>query len=156
MTNGISRIVFTAIAFAFLSIAAHAATQRYSAQLTAAAQVPPDTSVGTGTFTATLNSETRTFSYTLRFEGLTGPATAAYVHGPAARGVNAGVVIPLGINPVSAVYGSETLTDDQMKQLEAGLWYVAVHTSAHPGGEIRGQIVKRLNAVKKAGGGQKN
>jgi len=32
------------------------------------------------------------------------------------------------------------LTPDQATQFAAGQWYVNVHTSAHPGGEIRGQV----------------
>ena len=32
------------------------------------------------------------------------------------------------------------MTDAQIKELEAGKWYVNVHTAANPGGEIRGQV----------------
>ena len=31
--------------------------------------------------------------------GLSGPATAAHFHGPAAAGANAGVAVPIGTNP---------------------------------------------------------
>ena len=40
--------------------------------------------------------------------------------------------------------GSATLTDAQAAELMAGQWYVNVHTAAHPGGEIRGQVVKGM------------
>jgi hypothetical protein len=28
----------------------------------------------------------------------------------------------------------------QVDQLKQGLWYVNLHTAAHPGGELRGQV----------------
>jgi hypothetical protein len=96
MTNGLPRVAFTAIAFTILSITAQAATQRYSAQLKGSAVVPPNNSVATGTFVATFDSETKAMTYTLQFERLTGPATSAHIHGPAGKGANAGVVLPVG------------------------------------------------------------
>ena len=30
--------------------------------------------------------------------------------------------------------------DQQLEQLRGGLWYVNIHSTAHPGGEIRGQL----------------
>ncbi len=39
--------------------------------------------------------------------------------------------------------GSAKLTDAQMTDLEAGKWYVNVHTKANPGGEIRGQVMMK-------------
>ena len=73
---------------------------------------------------------------------LTGPATAAHIHGPANRKQSAGVVAPLGDkSPSSPIAGSINLTDDQVKMLQSAKLYVNVHTAASPGGEIRGQIV---------------
>ena len=40
----------------------------------------------------------------------------------------------------SPIKGEATLTDAQAADLLAGRWYVNVHTRAHPGGEIRGQV----------------
>jgi hypothetical protein len=123
----------------FLS-AASAAMLNFSATMNAASEVPPKTSAGSGDVLATLNTATKEFTYTVTFQNLTGPATAAHFHGPAAAGANAGVVIPLGNNPTSPIHGSKALTDAQIADLEAGKWYVNVHTAANPGGEIRGQV----------------
>ncbi|MGQ0676601.1 MAG: CHRD domain-containing protein [Rhodospirillales bacterium] len=38
--------------------------------------------------------------------------------------------------------GSATLTDAQLKDLMAGMWYVNVHTQKNAPGEIRGQVMK--------------
>ena len=38
--------------------------------------------------------------------------------------------------------GMATLTPEQAKELVDGKWYFNLHTSANPGGEIRGQILK--------------
>lgn len=128
-----------------LAFAAHAETVTFRADMNAATEVPakaaPD---ATGTATATFDTQTRKFDYTASWQGLTGPATAAHFHGPAAPGLNAGVQVKIGdANPSSPTTGSATLTEDQAKQLEAGQWYANVHTAANPGGEIRGQLMKR-------------
>ena len=95
-----------------------------------------------GHFTATLNGTTLT--YTLTFRQLSGPASAAHIHGPAARKVNAGVLVPLCTPCTSPVHGTVTLTQSQISDMTAGKTYVNVHTAKNPGGEIRGQI----NAVR--------
>jgi hypothetical protein len=125
----------------FLS-AASAAMVDFHATLDAKSEVPPTTSTGSGDLLATLDTGSKKLSYTLTFYGLTGPATAAHFHGPAAPGANAGVAVPInGPNPTSPVTGSATLTADQIKDLQAGKWYVNVHTAANKGGEIRGQVM---------------
>ena len=88
----------------------------------------------------TLDTATRQLVYTVTFQGLTGPATMAHFHGPAAAGVNAGIVVKLGDHPTSPIKGSAQLTEAQAADLEAGKWYANVHTAAHPSGEIRGQL----------------
>ncbi len=124
-----------------LLTAASAATIDYKATMSGKSEVPPTASTGNGDVLATLNTGTKQLSYTMTYMGLTGPATAAHFHGPAEAGANAGVVIPIGTNPPSPTSGTVTLTDDQMKDLEAGKWYANVHTAANKGGEIRGQMM---------------
>jgi hypothetical protein len=88
-----------------------------------------------------LDTNSKQLSYTITFFGLSGPATAAHFHGPAAPGANAGVAVPIATNPTSPVTGSVTLTDAQMADLQAGKWYANVHTATNKGGEIRGQMM---------------
>ena len=132
--------LLAAVFAAGLLSAASAAKVNFSATLDGKSEVPPTASTGTGDLLATLDTSTKNLTYTLTFSGLTGPATAAHFHGPAAPGKNAGVLIPIGTNPTSPATGSATLTDDQIKQIESGMWYVNVHTAANKGGEIRGQV----------------
>ncbi len=120
--------------------AASAATINFSTTMSSASEVPPKTSAGTGDALASLDTATKTLTYTVTFQNLTGPATAAHFHGPAAAGTNSGVAVPLGNNPTSPIHGSAKLTDAQIADLRAGKWYVNVHTAANPGGEIRGQV----------------
>lgn len=125
---------------------ASAANQYFEATLSGKSEVPPNTSAGSGELLATLDTTTKTLSYTLTFEGLSGPATAAHFHGPAAAGANAGVTVMIGKDLTGVVSGKATLTDDQIKQLTGGTWYVNVHTDANKGGEIRGQVMKKSEA----------
>jgi hypothetical protein len=93
------------------------------------------TSAG-GNFSATFDKATRKLTWTLTFHNLTGPATAAHIH--VGRFRTAGpVLIPLCGPCVSGASGSVTLTQAQVRKKA---WYVNVHTSRNPSGEIRGQI----------------
>jgi hypothetical protein len=122
--------------------AASAATLQFHATMDGKTEVPPKQTTGTGEALASLDTTSKVLTYTVTFDNLTGPATAAHFHGPAKPGANAGVVVPIGGKaPTSPVHGTATLTDAQIKDLEAGMWYVNVHTAANPGGEIRGQVL---------------
>jgi len=47
-------------------------------------------------------------------------------------------------NPMtSPMEGSATLTAAQAADLLAGKWYANIHTTVHPNGEIRGQMILR-------------
>jgi hypothetical protein len=105
------------------------------------------------------------YQFQLFVRGLSGPATAAHIHGLATEAENAGVLFTLcGAPPPSAggacVMDGDTLTvegriDSTMliaagmtgrqfvENIEAGLFYANVHTSLNPAGETRGQIYPR-------------
>jgi hypothetical protein len=123
----------------FAAGAAGAATQRFTAALKGADEVPANQTTGSGQLSATLDTATKVLTYKATYSGLTGPATMAHFHGPAAPGVNAPPTVPIA-KPASPISGSATLTEAQIADLTSGKWYFNVHTAAHPGGEIRGQV----------------
>ena len=112
----------------------------FGATLSASAEVPANSSTGGGSMTGTLNDETKVLTWRVTYSGLSGPATAGHIHGPAMAGANAGVVVPFATT-ASPIEGSATLTAAQIADLRAGLWYVNLHTAANPGGEVRGQVL---------------
>jgi hypothetical protein len=136
----------TVAAFAFVGVLAiaspsMAAMMNFIASLSGKSEVPANTTAGTGSVTATYDTDSKKLTWKGSYSGLTGPATAAHFHGPAPAGKNAGVMVPISPNGPS-FEGSATLTDAQAKALLDGDMYVNVHTAANKGGEIRGQLVK--------------
>ncbi|KQX40457.1 hypothetical protein ASD04_07500 [Devosia sp. Root436] len=123
-----------------LAAPAYAEMLNMTAELTGAAEVPANDSAGTGTLEATYDTETMMFTWAVNYEGLTGDATAAHFHGPAAADATAGPVVPIDGDLASPIEGSATLTEEQATQLQDGLWYFNVHTAKYPDGEIRGQV----------------
>ena len=111
-----------------------------SARLLAANEVPAVASSASGSLDGALNPHSGVLTWTLTYADLSGPVTGAHFHGPATAGQNAAVVIPFNGNLVSPIRGSATLNEAQQADVKAGRWYVNVHTAAHPGGEIRGQL----------------
>lgn len=124
----------------------------FSAQLSGANEVPPVQTDATGMATFTLSEGTVT--YRIEVENLVN-VFAAHIH-IAAAGENGPIRVglfdedpPVTIDDGLLVEGSfteadvlEDLTfDDLLDLMETGGAYVNVHTSANPGGEIRGQIM---------------
>lgn len=109
--------------------------------LSGASEVPPNDSKATGTADVNYDTASKMLTWKVTYSGLTGPATMAHFHGPAEPGKNAGIMIPFK-DVASGAQGSATLTDTQATDLMAGKMYINVHTAAHPGGEIRAQVVK--------------
>ncbi|CAM2148443.1 MULTISPECIES: CHRD domain-containing protein [Paraburkholderia] len=124
------------------SSAAFADTVALKADLEPSSEVPPRVSKGHGMLNATFDTSTKALNWTITYEGLTTPVTAAHFHGPAPVGQNAGVQVPIPKGELaSPIKGSATLNDKQVTDLMAGQWYFNVHTQQNPSGEIRGQVL---------------
>jgi hypothetical protein len=118
-------------------------TVAFSGAMNAASEVPPNMTRGSGMAEAWLNKDTNVLKYRITYDGLSGPATMAHFHGPAAAGANASPVVPFA-NPSSPIEGTATLTAAQAAELMSGKWYANVHTAANPNGEIRGQMLPKM------------
>jgi hypothetical protein len=141
-------------------------TVTYKATLSGANERPTaNTSTATGTWTGVLNTQTNVMTYTMTYTGLSANSTLSHIHAPGDATVAAGVVLNFAnyansttpftpgttsgtvagtINFAGGTVTGLTITGDSLKKdMDLGLTYVNVHTSANPGGEIRGQIVKQ-------------
>ena len=88
-----------------------AAPISFTVPLSGDQQVPPVMTTGSGTADLTYNPQTRVVTWSITYSGLSSPIT-----------------------------GHATLTPPQARQFMAGQWYINVHTTMHPDGEIRGQV----------------
>ncbi len=97
--------------------------------------------------------ETRILTYSFKWSGLTGPVTAFHIHGLAPAGYSTAVVqtfvltsiIPCAPGTVTTCgsYSGTLLIDGVVvkeQDLLNGLYYINIHTTLNPSGEIRGQI----------------
>ena len=136
-------------------------TTQFRATLSGFQETPTLFSTGSGTFTATLSSDGTSLTYTLSYTGLIG-ASAAHIHlgAPAISGGVSAFLCGGGDKascPASSgtVTGTITASDvigpagqglaagnfaGLIASMRAGATYANVHTTAHPGGEIRGAI----------------
>ncbi len=94
---------------------------------------------GTGTADISYDDVAKVLSWSITWSGLTGAPTAMHFHGPALANQNAGVAVAVGVVG-SPVVGNAVLTLAQEADLFAGLWYLNLHTTTSPGGEIRGTV----------------
>jgi hypothetical protein len=106
--------------------------------LSGANEVPPRDTPAWGIGHATLDLDTKMFTFEYTFDDLLAPQTAAHIH-VGAPDVAGPVLYPLPMGSPSGL--EQILTDMDIEQLTSGLWYVNVHSTLYPGGEIRGQFV---------------
>ncbi len=100
-------------------------------------------SPGTGVATVTLNTSTGLVSADGSYSGLLGDLLGVHIHGPALPGASAPVKIILSYAGTTSgtITGSAQATPTDIQNLLSGLYYIVLHTAAHGGGELRGQIV---------------
>ena len=110
----------------------------FTATLTGPQETPPNNSTATGRATLLLSPDEKTARVSLTFSGLSSGQTDAHIHGPAGPGVSAPAIFPLPLGQVSDF--QITLTSSQVQDLKNGLFYINVHSSTFPTGEIRGQF----------------
>ena len=122
--------------------------KRTTATFSGASETPAIPSSGTGTAVISYDQGTKVITYTLTWQlGLATDQTVnMHFHG-AADGDDthsSGVVIPItGFSTGSSgtLSGStRALSQEEENQLLAGRWYVNIHSSTYPGGELRANI----------------
>jgi len=146
---GVSLLAACLVTLSFASAPAGATSFALTAFIDGPQETPPVATPATGTMTGTYDDVTNLLTWSGSFSGLLGTSTNAHFHGPAAPGVGpAGVLVgmtvlpdvfPLGVT-AGSFSGSDTLSATNEIHLLSGLMYVNIHSTAYPGGEIRGQV----------------
>jgi hypothetical protein len=157
-------MVFAAVAAVGLAAPASAQVYTLTATLTGAGEATQTTNgINTGAFgdaTVVVDMGARTVNYTVRVFNLPSGVSASHIHiGPA---MTAGPVVVNFAVPVPAsndfgfsgtVRDTEFLMrpelgirtpDDMFQAILGGNSYVNVHSSANPGGEVRGQLTVQV------------
>lgn len=146
---------------------AQGAIVQYAATLSGPSESPPNSSPATGSATFDYDTVTHSLTMSISFSGLVGTTTVAHIHadtavaGTGTAGVASGLVgwttgLQSGsytstINMLStATYGSSYLAahggtaasaeTDLLSAMSIGKAYLNLHSTAYPGGEIRGFI----------------
>jgi hypothetical protein len=154
-------IILALTASVLVAPAAHSQTERFSASLRGANEVPPINTAGTGNFEMTIRPGMITFS--LDFSDLSSTLTVAHLHFAPSK-VAGGVMIFLcggGGQPACPAATSGTITgtitaanvtgpsgqgitpgdlDSALQAVREELAYANMHTTTFTGGEIRGQV----------------
>jgi len=140
----------------------------FTTELKGTNENPPVTTSGTGTATVTWNTATDEMSVEIAFSGLGAGTTASHIHCCAVPPANAGVAtqvprftgFPVGVmsgtyshtfdmtdpasyNPAFVTANGGTAASAEstlLAGLLAGQAYLNIHTTANPGGEIRGVL----------------
>ena len=114
----------------------------YNMNLNGTSEVPSNTSPATAAVRVTLDQANGDVVVDGTFTGLTTPVTAAHIHGPAAAGANAAIIVPLTITGTTSgtITGTGNMNSGQMNDMLTGMTYLNIHSSMYPSGEIRAQI----------------
>lgn len=137
---------------------------RHFVKLSGFQETPPILTTGSGTFKWALDRTGTSLTYTLTFTGLSSAATVSHIHFGQPGGAGApiaflcggtkpacpadvtgtvtGTIIASDIQGVPAQGVNAGSFTDFLAVLRSGDAYVNVHTTAHTGGEVRGQIKK--------------
>ncbi len=108
----------------------------FHAALSGANETPPVVSRASGYAVLALSDDTTALSYRVLLNDIT-DVQAAHIH----RASDGGVQRPLAVESDALISGVITdVTPAEVTALQNGEYYINVHTTAHPGGEMAGAI----------------
>ncbi len=142
MKKSVALLAVVAMAFLVAPQTAEADGRPLSADLSSTNEVPDSGTGASGSATFTLNQGQGTICFSVQADGLAGAVLAGHIHVGEA-GANGGVVVNLGLGEGMSrcVDGVDKATIKAIRQSPES-YYINVHTSAVPSGEIRGQLSK--------------
>ena len=110
-----------------------------TAVLNGAQELSPNSSLGTGNAGLILDDVNRILLSAVTYQNLTGNTTSADIEDKSGVVIHVFSTAPTGLTSGSISDTWIGLTATNIAALEAGNYYVNIHTTAFPDGEIRGQ-----------------
>jgi len=122
------------------------ADMTYNVNLSGSQEVPAVTTMSMATAVVEIDEDLPAFSVSVDVSGLT-DVTGVHVH-DGGIGMNGPVAFPLtDAGNGTYVLAETNISPSNLDALTSGEWYLNVHTTANPNGEVRGQIVPDTTAV---------
>ncbi|WP_394224017.1 CHRD domain-containing protein [Alteromonas gracilis] len=122
------------------------ADMTYNISLSGAQEVPAVSTMSMASAVVEIDEDLPAFSVSVDVSGLT-DVTGVHVH-DGGIGMNGPVAFPLtDAGDGTYVLAETNISPSNLDALTNGEWYLNVHTSANPSGEVRGQIVPDTTAV---------
>lgn len=122
---------------------ARAGAKNFMTVINGAQETPAIASTAAGSGVLTYDTSTKTLCYYLSYTGaLAGAEILAHIHGPAAPGTPAGVILALPLGNVKQACVADPGPPFNKSDLLKNLYYVNIHSVGFPAGEIRGQIYR--------------
>lgn len=145
------RYAVLALACTLAFAAAAQAQTTYVGVLTGGTEVPPVSTPATGNATVVLNAAQTQISISVQFQNLIGTYSASHIHGPAPAGSNAAVKWGFSGTAAGWVFTNSNhdgtisnflaaVVATDVTNLNSGNFYVNVHSTSFPGGELRAQL----------------
>ena len=114
-------------------------TINFIANLNGASETPSNSSAGSGTAVGSFNNDTKILTVTTTYSGTSSAVTGGHIH-KGLVGVPGPVIFPFTSTTSPIIFTSVALDVSQETDLKENKFYVNLHTSTYPGGEIRGQL----------------
>jgi hypothetical protein len=137
--------IWLAIFSLLLPGSAQALCDYFSFHLDSRQVVPPVDSLGWGHSELQLCQDDSLRGYIAIYVQET--VTAVQIHGPANPGENATLLYDLPVNQFVSQFSLGLVTSEQREWFETHRMYADVHTTEHPDGAIRGQIITEGDAI---------
>lgn len=122
------------------------ADMTYNVNLSGSQEVPAVNTMSMATAVVEIDEDLPAFSVSVDVSGLT-DVTGVHVH-DGGIGMNGPVAFPLtDAGDGTYVLAETNISPSNLEALTNGEWYLNVHTTANPNGEVRGQIVPDTTSV---------
>jgi hypothetical protein len=150
-------ITLTIILSAMMFSITAAAQGKFSVYLSGRQVVPANNSLASGTCMVTINLTQTQGTVECRYRGLSSNVTGAHMHDNGPVGVNGPIRFDLAFTgSTTGTIGPLTFntTPAQVADMRSNKWYVDIHTTNFPNGEIRGQVKRATLAADYDGDGR--